>query len=97
MISRFHILGKPFCKDHATQIRNVTNSKIFPVLGEGRHEGAEGDGARVGKEARHFADAANVLVAVSRREAEIAAEAVVAADVVSVEAVAEYTLREGNS
>ena len=62
------------------------------MLGEGRDEGADGDGARFGKEARDFADAANVLIAVCRREAEVAAEAAVAADVVSVEAIAEYAL-----
>ena len=67
------------------------------MLGEGRDEGAEGDGARVGKEARDFADAANILVAVRRRETEVAAEAVVAADVVSVEAVAEHSLGEEES
>ena len=62
------------------------------MLSEGRDEGAEGDGARVGKEARDFADPANVLVAVCRREPEVAAEAVITANVVSVEGVAEYTL-----
>ena len=64
----------------------MTNFHI-PVLGEGRDEGAEGDGARVGEQARDFADAADILVAVRRRESEVAAEAVVAADVVTVEAV----------
>ena len=64
------------------------------MLGEGRDKGAEGDGARVGEEARDFADAADILVAVRRRESEVAAEAVVAADVVSVEAVAENSLGE---
>lgn len=69
--------------------------KIIPVLCERRDEGAEGDGARVGKEARDFANAANVLVAVGRRESEVAAKAVIAANVVSVEAVAEYALGGG--
>ena len=73
--------------------KQVTNFHI-PVLGEGRDKGAEGDGARVGEEARDFADAADILVAVRRRESEVAAEAVVAADVVSVEAVAENSLGE---
>ena len=67
------------------------------MLGEGRDEGADGDGARFGKEARDFADAANVLIAVCRREAEVAAEAAVAADVVSVEAIAEYALGGGKN
>ena len=67
------------------------------MLGEGRDEGAEGDSARVGEEARDFADAADILVAVRRRETEVAAEAVVAADVVSVEAVAENSLGEEES
>ena len=64
------------------------------MLGEGGDEGAEGDGARVGEQARDFADAADILVAVRRRESEVAAEAVVAPDVVSVEAVAENSLGE---
>ena len=73
--------------------KQVTNFHI-PVLGEGRDKGAEGDGARVGEEARDFADAADILVTVRRRETEVAAEAVVAADVVTVEAVAENSLGE---
>ena len=62
-----------------------------PVVGEGRDEGAEGDGARVGKEPRDFGDAADVLVAAVLAEPEVAAEAT--ANVVSVEAVAEHALR----
>jgi hypothetical protein len=53
---------------------------------EGRNEGADANGAGIGEKLGHFRHPSDVLVAVGRREAEVAAEAL--ADIVAVEAVA---------
>jgi len=56
---------------------------LVAVAADRRHEGRQHDGARLDEQLGHFADAADVFLAVLRRESQVAAQAV--PDIVAVE------------
>ena len=64
---------------------DVQGANSVAVLAVGADEAGHGDDAAVGEQFRDLADAANVLLAVGRGEAQVLVEAV--ADVVAVEDV----------
>ena len=61
------------------------------MTSEGRYEGADANGSGIREELCHLRHAPDVLVAVGRGEAEVAAQSL--ADVVPVEAIAHDALK----
>src|SRR5262245_15430072 len=76
--------------DKGELARGVQGANGIAVLAIGADEAGHGDNTAIGKQLGHFADAANVLLAVSRGETEVFIKTV--ADVIAIEHVGQVAI-----